>query len=88
MGRLVKKEPPRSCPPWTTPVSFTRHEGNFALGVVRVVVLRSQSADSTLTANLTVSETGFAAFLEIQGGKVIARGGVEPASHRGICTLE
>jgi hypothetical protein len=88
MGRIVKKEPPRSCPPWTTPVSFTRREGNFALdGVVLVVVLRSQSADSTLTANLTVSETGFAAFLEIQDGKVIGRGGLEPADHRGICTL-
>ena len=30
MGRLVKKEPPRSYSTWTAPASFTLHEGNFA----------------------------------------------------------
>ena len=30
VGRLVKKEPPRSNPTWTTPASFTLHEGNFS----------------------------------------------------------
>ena len=50
MGRLVKKEPPRSYSTWTAPASFTLHEGNFASdGVILVVVMRSHTADSALT---------------------------------------
>ena len=49
VGRLVKKEPPRSYPTWTAPASFTLHEGNFASeGVILVTVMRSHSADSLL----------------------------------------
>ena len=50
LGRLVKKEPPRSYPTWTAPASFTLHEGNFASdGIILVTILRSHSADSPLT---------------------------------------
>ena len=58
VGRLVKKEPPRSYPTWTAPASFTLHEGNIASdGVIQgllqsksafVTVMRSHSADSRL----------------------------------------
>ena len=49
VGRLVKKEPPRSYPTWTAPASFTLHEGNFsAEGVILVTVMRSHSADTLL----------------------------------------
>ena len=49
VGRLVKKEPPRSHPTWTAPASFTLHEGNFASdGIILVTILRSHSADSRL----------------------------------------
>jgi len=49
LGRLVKKELPRSYPTWTAPASFTLHEGNFyADGVILVTILRSHSADSGL----------------------------------------
>ena len=49
VGRLVKKEPPRSYPTWTAPASFTLHEGNFSSeGVILVTVMRSHSADSLL----------------------------------------
>ncbi len=47
VGRLVKKEPPRSYPTWTAPASFTLHEGNFSSdGVILVTIMRSHSADS------------------------------------------
>ena len=50
VGRLVKREPPRPYPTWTAPASFTLHEGNFASeGVILVTIMRSHSADSTLT---------------------------------------
>ena len=50
IGRLVKKEPPRPYPTWTAPASFTLHEGNFSSdGVILVTIMRSHSADSTLT---------------------------------------
>ena len=49
VGRLVKKEPPRPCPTWTAPTSFTLHEGSFASdGVILVTIMRSHSADSAL----------------------------------------
>ena len=49
VGRLVKKEPPRPYPTWTTPASFTLHEGNFSSdGVILVTIMRSHSADSAL----------------------------------------
>ena len=49
VGRLVKKEPPRSYPTWTAPASFTLHEGNFSSdGVILVTIMRSHSADSRL----------------------------------------
>ena len=49
VGRLVKKEPPRSYPNWTAPASFTLHEGNFSSdGVILVTIMRSHLADSRL----------------------------------------
>ena len=49
VGRLVKKEPPRTYPTWTAPASFTLHEGNFSSdGVILVTIMRSHSADSLL----------------------------------------
>ncbi len=49
MGRLVKKEPPRSYPTWTAPASFTLHEGNFSSdGVILVTIMRSHLANSRL----------------------------------------
>ena len=53
LGRLVKKEPPRVHATWTAPASFTLHEGNFSSeGVILVTIMRSHSADSTLTFEL------------------------------------
>jgi hypothetical protein len=50
VGRLVKKEPPRVYATWTAPASFTLHEGNFASdGVILVTIMRSHSAESQLT---------------------------------------
>ena len=55
VGRLVKKEPPRSYPTRTAPASFTLHEGNFSSdGVILVTIMRSHSADSRL--NFEVAE--------------------------------
>ena len=49
VGRLVKKEPPRSYSTFTAPASFTLHEGNFSSdGVILVTIMRSHSADSSL----------------------------------------
>jgi hypothetical protein len=49
VGRLVKKEPPRSYSTWTAPSSFTLHKGNFSSdGVILVTIMRSHSADSSL----------------------------------------
>ena len=46
VGRLVKKEPPRSYTTWTAPASFTLHEGNFSSdGVILVTTMRSHSAE-------------------------------------------
>ena len=48
VGRLVKKEPPRSYPTWTATASFTLHEGNFSSDGVILVTMRCHSADSSL----------------------------------------
>ena len=46
----MKNEPPRPYPTWTELASFTLHEGNFASdGVILVTIMRSHSADRTLT---------------------------------------
>lgn len=49
VGRLVKKEPPRERPTYTSPASVTLHEGNFSSdGVILVTVMRTHSIDSDL----------------------------------------
>jgi hypothetical protein len=49
VARLVKREPQRDRPTYTSPASITLHEGNFASGgVVLVKVLRTHSVDSDL----------------------------------------
>ncbi|MBA3448356.1 MAG: hypothetical protein H0T56_12255 [Pseudaminobacter sp.] len=49
VGRLVKKEPPRERPTYTSPASITLHEGNFASnGVILVAVMRTHPLDSDL----------------------------------------
>ena len=46
----MKKEAPRSYAIWTSPASFTLHEGNFSSdGIILVTIIRSRSADSALT---------------------------------------
>lgn len=50
VGRLVKKEPPRERPTYSSPASITLHEGNFAsAGVILVTVMRTHSVDSDLS---------------------------------------
>lgn len=49
VGRLVKKEPRRERPTYTSPAGFTLHEGNYgSAGVIAIVVMRSYSVDSDL----------------------------------------
>ncbi len=49
VGRLVKKEPQRERPTYTSPASITLHEGNFASdGVILVTVMRTHPLDSDL----------------------------------------
>lgn len=49
VGRLVRKEPSRERPTYTSPASITLHEGNFASeGVILVTVMRTHSVDSDL----------------------------------------
>lgn len=49
VARLVKKEPQRDRPTYTSPASITLYEGDFAsAGVVLVTVLRTHSIDSDL----------------------------------------
>jgi hypothetical protein len=49
VARLVKKEPQRDRPTYTSPASITLYEGDFASGgVVLVTVLRTHSVDSDL----------------------------------------
>jgi len=48
-GRLVKKEPPRERPTFSSPACFTLHEGDFGEGGVIVVsVRRTYSIESDL----------------------------------------
>jgi len=49
VGRLVRKEPARERPSYSSPPCFTLHEGNFASsGVILVTVMRTHSLDSDL----------------------------------------
>jgi hypothetical protein len=49
VARLVKKEPQRDRPTYTSPASITLHEGDFASGgVVLMKILRTHSVDSDL----------------------------------------
>ena len=42
VGRLVKKEPPRERPTYSSPAYFTLHEGNFGEGgMIIVTVMRT-----------------------------------------------
>lgn len=48
-GRLVKKEPPRERPTYSSPACFTLHEGDFGEGGVIVIsVRRTWSVESDL----------------------------------------
>ena len=50
VGRLVRKEPARERPTYTSPPCFTLHEGDFGKnGIVLVTVMRSYGIDSDLT---------------------------------------
>ena len=50
VGRLVRKEPARERPTYTSPPCFTLHEGNFSSGgVILVTVMRTHSLDSDLS---------------------------------------
>ncbi|MGY4752600.1 hypothetical protein ACVNHC_22290 [Pannonibacter sp. Q-1] len=50
VGRLVRKEPARERPTYTTPPCFTLHEGNFGQsGIILVTVMRTYGIDSDLT---------------------------------------
>ena len=49
VGRLIRKEPRRERPTYTSPAGFTLHEGNYgSAGVIAIVVMRSYSVDSAL----------------------------------------
>lgn len=49
VGPLVKKEPPRERPTYSSPASFTLHEGNFGEdGIILVTVMRTYSLGSDL----------------------------------------
>jgi hypothetical protein len=48
-GRLIRKEPPRSRPTYSSPAGFTLHEADFGVGgVIAICVHRSFSVDSAL----------------------------------------
>lgn len=50
VGRLVRKEPRRERPTYTSPPYFTLHEGDFGKnGVIIVTIMRTYSIDSDLT---------------------------------------
>lgn len=50
VGRLVRREPARERPTYTSPPCFTLHEGNFSSGsVILVTVMRTHSVDSDLS---------------------------------------
>ncbi|OQM73402.1 hypothetical protein [Manganibacter manganicus] len=49
VGRLVKKEPPRERPTYSSPACFTLHEGDFGQdGIVVISVRRTYSVESDL----------------------------------------
>lgn len=49
VGRLVRKTPGRERPTYTTPPSFTLHEGDFGTdGIILITVMRSYGIDSDL----------------------------------------
>jgi len=55
VGRLVRKEPVRERPTYTSPPSFTLHEGDFGEnGVIIITVMRTYSVETDPT--LRVSE--------------------------------
>jgi len=50
VGRLVRKEPARERPTYTSPPCFTLHEGNFGQrGIILVTIMRTYGIDSDLT---------------------------------------
>lgn len=50
VGRLVRKEPARERPTYSSPPCFTLHEGDFGeRGIVLVTVMRTYSLDSELS---------------------------------------
>lgn len=49
VGRLVRKEPRRERPTYSSPPCFTLHEGNFSSsGIILVTVMQSYGIDSDL----------------------------------------
>jgi len=57
-GRLVKKEPPRERPTYSSPACFTLHEGDFGQGGIIVVsVRRTWSVESDLRFELVERPT-------------------------------
>lgn len=49
VGRLVRKEPARERPTYSSPPYFTLHEGNFGQsGIILVTVMRTYGIDSDL----------------------------------------
>ncbi|MHA6645771.1 hypothetical protein [Mesorhizobium sp. A623] len=50
VGRLIRKEPSRERPTYSSPACFTLHEGDFGQGgVILITVRRTYSVDSDLT---------------------------------------
>lgn len=50
VGRLVRKEPMRERPTYTSPPCFTLHEGNFGQGgIILITIMRTYGIDSSLT---------------------------------------
>lgn len=50
VGRLIRKDPARERPTYTSPPSFTLHEGDFGEnGVIIVTFMRTYSIDTDLT---------------------------------------
>jgi hypothetical protein len=49
VGRLIKKEPPRERPTYSSPACFTLHEGDFGqAGIIVLSVRRTYSVESDL----------------------------------------
>lgn len=54
VGRLIRKEPSRERPTYSSPACFTLHEGDFGQGgVILITVRRSYSVDSDLVFAVT-----------------------------------